>query len=76
MEVVYLLTMFGLLLWIGRKLEYLIHHRRPKPDFKVADIPLSSEQWKRFCSLAIAKRVSQKKLIAECVLYYLEQKVK
>lgn len=76
MEVVYLFTMFGLLLYGARKLEEKLHHR-PVTDFKkVSDIPLSSEQWKKFCALAYAKGISQKRLLAEAVLYYLEQKIK
>lgn len=45
-------------------------------DFSLHDVPLSSEQWKRFCALAHARGISQKRLLADMVVYYFEEKVK
>ena len=45
-------------------------------DFRLADVPLSSEQWKRFCSLAHARGISQKRLLADMVVFYFEKIVK
>lgn len=40
--------------------------------FGIAEVPLSVHEWQRFGGLALAKNVSQKALLAEAVIFYLE----
>jgi hypothetical protein len=44
-------------------------------DFAVRDVPLSNEQWKRFCALAHARGISQKRLLADMIVFYFYEKV-
>jgi len=44
--------------------------------FGLADVPLSAYEWQRFAAFATAKGIQQKTLLAECVKFYLQEKVK
>jgi hypothetical protein len=44
--------------------------------FGICDVPLSTNEWQRFAALAVARGVAQKTLLAECVKFYLAEKVK
>jgi hypothetical protein len=73
------LGVFAFLVWAAQQAERLIHLGKPKlkhANFKVHEIPLSPEQWKRFCHLAEARGTNQKRLIADAITAYLEEKTK
>lgn len=62
--------------WLRRGL-YRIKGIFPRSlDFALRDVPLSREQWQRFCSLAHARGVSQKRLLADMVVFYFEKNVR
>jgi len=70
---------FSFLMWIAQRIEAIIHRFRyplKGANFKVHEIPLSPEQWKRFCNLAEMRDTSQKRQLAEAVQFFMEQKVK
>lgn len=68
-------TLLALFVWLIRKLPRRFR-RRPSIGCKLKDIPLTNKEWERFAGLAIAKGVTQKTLLAEAIIYYLEQKTK
>lgn len=48
----------------------------PGVTFGIADVPLTAHEWQRFAALATAKNIQQKTLLAECIKFYLSEKVK
>jgi hypothetical protein len=79
-----ILMAFGFVVWILRAVARWCQQTLNKirgifprmTDFSLHDVPLSSEQWQRFCALAHARGISQKRLLADMVVYYFDEKVK
>lgn len=44
--------------------------------FGIRDVPLSKSEWERFAALAVARGIAQKTLLADCVKFYLQEKMK
>lgn len=45
-------------------------------DFRLNDVPLSPIQWQKFCALALAKGISQKRLLADMITFYFDEIVR
>lgn len=70
---------FAFLVWLAQRIEAVIHRVKyplKGANFKVHEIPLSPDAWKRFCNLAEMRDTSQKRQLAEAVQFFMEQKVK
>lgn len=76
MELVLAILVFGVLRYGAKNLEKVLHRRPPIDFVKITDVPLSTEQWTRFCAFARAKGIAQKRLLAEAITFYLQEKVK
>jgi len=61
------------LFWAGR----ISSEKAPGAKmFNISHLPLTDEQWNRFCHLAAARGVQQKTLLAEAIKFYLQEKIR
>lgn len=74
METLIILGMVcGIIFWSGR----YSAEKAPGPKMlNIAQLPLTDEQWSRFCHLAAARGVQQKTLLAEAIKFYLQEKIR
>ena len=74
MDTLIILSMVCMILfWSGR----YSAEKAPGPKMvNIAQLPLTDEQWNRFCHLAAARGVKQKTLLADAIKFYLQEKIR
>jgi len=74
MDTLIILSMVcGIIFWSGR---YSAEKAPSAKLLNVSQLPLTDEQWSRFCHLAAARGVQQKTLLAEAIKFYLQEKIR
>jgi hypothetical protein len=62
-----------IIFWSGR---YSAEKAPSVKMINIAHLPLTEEQWNRFCHLAAARGVQQKTLLADAIKFYLQEKIR